>query len=82
MFWAINTTILSVFSMCNVFFLIRYSFYRLNDHIKNLQVFESDFYKKKTKLVIKLSFILVDILDKTENILFVYIDVITSDEHP
>lgn len=64
------------------FFKIRYSFYRLNDHIKNLQVFESDFYKKKTKLVIKLSFILVDILDKTENILFVYIDVITSDEHP
>lgn len=38
--------------------------------------------KKKKKLAIKLSFILVDILDKTENILFVYIDVITNDEHP
>lgn len=41
-------------------------------------------YIKKTKRVIKLSFILVDVLDITENILFVhvYIDVITSDEHP
>lgn len=40
------------------------------------------YIKKKTKRVIKLSFILVDVLDITENILFVYIDVITSDEHP
>lgn len=39
-------------------------------------------YIKKNKRVIKLSFILVDVLDITENILFVYIDVITSDEHP
>lgn len=39
-------------------------------------------YIKKTKRVIKLSFILVDVLDITENILFVYIDVITSDERP
>lgn len=39
-------------------------------------------YIKKTKRVIKLSFILVDVLDITENILFVYIDVITNDEHP
>lgn len=41
----------------------------------------SDLYKKKIKCVIKLFFILVDVLDIIENILFVYIDVIISDEY-
>lgn len=40
----------------------------------------SDLYKK-IKFVIKLFFILVDVLDIIENILFVYIDVIISDEY-
>lgn len=40
----------------------------------------SDLYKK-IKCVIKLFFILVDVLDIIENILFVYIDVIISDEY-
>lgn len=40
----------------------------------------SDLYKK-IKFVIKLFFILVDVLDIIGNILFVYIDVIISDEY-